>query len=232
MRSATLSACSRRPATSARKKAELALRKSEENLKQAQAIAHIGSWYLDISRNELVWSDETYRIFGVSPATPLTYEKFLSFVHPDDRDLVGRAWTAAMRGAPYDLEHRILVGGQTKWVREQAKLEIDAAGQVVTGIGTAHDITERKQAEEKVRRLAQLESAIAELGQRRFGRNRRPACWMKPSALSPRTSTSISATSSSCSQAVKSCCCGRALAGKMDWWARRGSRLRAPSRGM
>lgn len=136
---------------SARKKAELALRKSEENLKQAQAVAHIGSWYLDIPRNELLWSDETYRIFGVPAGTALTYEKFLAAVHPDDRDLVNQTWAAALRGAPYDLEHRILVGGQTKWIREQAKLEFDSAGQVITGIGTAHDITERKHAEETLR---------------------------------------------------------------------------------
>ena len=134
-----------------RKKAEEALRRSEENLKRAQAVAHIGSWYLDIPRDELLWSDETYRIFGVPPGTPLTYEKFLALVHPDDRDLVNRAWTAATARRAYDLEHRILVGGHTKWIREKAKLEFDADGHVVTGIGTAQDITERKQAEEALR---------------------------------------------------------------------------------
>lgn len=149
-----------------RKKAEEALRTSEENLKQAQSVAHIGSWYLNIPRNELLWSDETYRIFGMPPGTPMNYEKFLAIVHPDDRDLVSGAWNAAMHGAPYDLEHRLLVGGHTRWIREQALLEFDADGHVVSGIGTAHDITERRKAEEEVRRLAQLQSAIAELGQR------------------------------------------------------------------
>ena len=134
-----------------RKKAEEALDDSEESLKRAQAIAHIGSWHLDIRRDELLWSDETYQIFGVPPGTPMTYEKFLAIVHPDDRDLVNQAWTAAMRGAPYDLEHRILVGDNTKWIHERAKLEFDADGHVVTGVGTAHDITKRKQAEEALR---------------------------------------------------------------------------------
>ena len=134
-----------------RKKAEVARRTSEENLKRAQAVAHIGSWYLNIPRDELLWSDETYQIFGISPGTPMTYEKFLAVVHPDDRDLVNRAWSAAMRGAPYELEHRIIVGGHTKWIRESAELEFDAEGHVATGIGTAHDITERKQAEEALR---------------------------------------------------------------------------------
>jgi PAS domain S-box-containing protein len=149
-----------------RKKAEEALKNSEENLKQAQAVAHVGSWHLDVPNDELYWSDESYRIFGVALGTPMTYEKFLASVHPDDRELVDKAWTAALRGQPYEVEHRILVNGQERWIHEKAKLEFDWQGHVVTGIGTAHDITERKQAEARIHRLAQLQSAVAEWGLR------------------------------------------------------------------
>jgi PAS domain S-box-containing protein len=152
-----------------RKKAEQALRQSEANLKRAQAVAHIGSWYLEVPRNELLWTEETYRMFGFPPGTPLTYEKFLEAVHPDDRGAVNQAWTAALNGATYDIEHRIVVDGQTKWVRERAELERDADGRVRSGIGTVQDITERKQREKEVRRLAQLQSAVAELGLRALG---------------------------------------------------------------
>ncbi len=104
-----------------RKRAEEALRQSEASLNRAQEIAHIGSWHLDVTRNRLTWSDEAFRIFGVPKGTPLTYESFLGSIHPADREAVDKAWTAAMRGAPYDIEHRIVVSGALKWVRERAR---------------------------------------------------------------------------------------------------------------
>jgi PAS domain S-box-containing protein len=111
---------------------------------------------LDTQRNELSWSDEAYRIFGITPGTPLTYETFLAAVHPDDREYVERKWTAALSGEPYDIEHRILADDTVKWVREQAELEYDSAGGLIGGFGTVQDITARKRAEEAVRRQAEL----------------------------------------------------------------------------
>ena len=133
-----------------RKRAEEALRESETNLNRAQEIAHIGSWNLDIARNRLAWSDEVFRIFGVRSGTALTYDAFLDMVHPEDRESVHNAWSAALRGAPYAIEHRIVVDGDLKWVREQAKVEFDQEGNATSGIGTVQDITERKRAEEAV----------------------------------------------------------------------------------
>jgi len=134
----------------ARKRAEEALRESEANLNRAQEIAHIGSWHLDIVRNQLTWSDEVFRMFD-RPKGALSYETFLDTIHPEDRERVDRAWAAALRGAPYDIEHRILVGDELKWVRESAELEFDPQGKAVQGIGTVQDITERKRAEEALR---------------------------------------------------------------------------------
>jgi sigma-B regulation protein RsbU (phosphoserine phosphatase) len=148
-----------------RKQAEEAVRESEANLNRAQEIAHLGSWYLDVARNRLTWSDEVFRIFGIGKGTSLTYETFLRSVYPEDQAAVDRAWAAALRGAPYDIEHRIVVGGELKWVRERAQVEFDAAGRAVTGIGTVQDITGRKRAEEEIRRLARLQADVAELGQ-------------------------------------------------------------------
>jgi PAS domain S-box-containing protein len=135
--------------TEARQAGE-ALRESEANLKRAQEIAHVGSWHLDIARNRLTWSDEVFRIFGVPIGTALTYEAFLDRVHPADRKSVHNAWSAALQGAPYDIEHRIVVGGHVKWVRERAELEFSEAGSATSGIGTVQDITERKRAEEEL----------------------------------------------------------------------------------
>jgi PAS domain S-box-containing protein len=143
------------------KQAEKALRESEANLNRAQEIAHIGSWYLDLTHNCLTWSDEVFRIFGIPKGTPLTYETFFGTIHPEDREKVGKAWTAALHGAPYDIEHRIVVDGTLKWVREMAKVEFDNAGSPVEGIGTVQDITERKGAEAQLLRSSRTNRALS-----------------------------------------------------------------------
>jgi len=135
-----------------RKKAEEALRESQRDLSHAQEVARTGNWRLDVRRNELLWSDETYRIFGIARGTPMTYETFISSVHPEDREYVNGKWTAALRGEPYEIEHRIVVGEEVKWVREKAELELDKKGVLLGGFGTVQDITERKQTEDALRR--------------------------------------------------------------------------------
>jgi PAS domain S-box-containing protein len=136
-----------------RKKVEEELRRQQHDLDRAQEVAHVGSWRLDVRINELTWSDETHRIFGIPKETPLTYEMFLNAVHPDDREYVDQEWTAALRGEPYDIEHRIVVDDAVKWVRERAELESDEQGTLLGAFGTVQDITELKQAEEALERL-------------------------------------------------------------------------------
>ncbi|HEV2446129.1 MAG TPA: PAS domain S-box protein, partial [Candidatus Sulfopaludibacter sp.] len=137
-----------------RRRAGQALRESEASLNRAQEIAHIGSWRLDLRRNRLTWSDETFRIFDMPKGTPLTYEVFLEAVYPEDREGVDAAWSGALMGGPYDVEHRILVGGELKWVRERAKVEFDSEGSPVEGLGTIQDITARKLAQETLQNSA------------------------------------------------------------------------------
>ena len=69
-----------------RKRVEQALLESQTDLNRAQSVGQIGSWRLNARRNELLWSDENHRIFGIAKDTPLTYETFLTVVHPDDRN--------------------------------------------------------------------------------------------------------------------------------------------------
>jgi len=139
-----------------RKLIEQGLRESEADLRRAQSVAHIGSWRLDIQTNVLRWSPETYRIFGIPEAAPLTLEDFLRSVHPEDREFVESSWQAALRGEPYDIEHRIVVSDRVTWVRERAELEFDASGRAVAGIGIAQDITPRKQVQEELRHAKEL----------------------------------------------------------------------------
>jgi diguanylate cyclase (GGDEF)-like protein/PAS domain S-box-containing protein len=130
------------------------LRRKDADLGAAQALAHIGSWRLDVARNLLEWSDETYRIFGIEIGAPISYEMFLSAIHPDDREKVDYAWQSALKGSAYQIEHRIIVNGELKWVRENARLETDGAGKLYAGVGTVQLITERKLYEERLETLA------------------------------------------------------------------------------
>ncbi len=98
---------------------------SRRDWDRAQAMARIGSWRIDIQRNKVACSAETFRIFGLSPDMPVTYEVFLAAVHAADRERVDRDWKAALAGAPYNIEFRVTAGGQTKWVRARAEQEYE-----------------------------------------------------------------------------------------------------------
>jgi PAS domain S-box-containing protein len=149
-----------------RRRAELALRRSEASLNRAQQLAHLGSWERDMATGCLRWSEETCRIFGVDPRSfGGTYAAFLSYVHPDDRSFVEQALAEALAGnAPYGVDHRIVrPDGVVRVVHEQADVVRNSAGEPVRLLGTVQDITERKQlADERERLLAREQAAHAE----------------------------------------------------------------------
>ena len=116
-------------------------------LEEAQRIVHLGSWHCELSTRQLVWSAETFRIFGLDPAILVTLELFFEYVHPDDREMVAAAWAAALDGNTYEIIHRICVGGQIKWVHERAEIFSNGQGEPQYATGTVHDITSRHTAE-------------------------------------------------------------------------------------
>ena len=129
--------------------AKRALHESQADLNRAQAVGQLGSWRLNIVNDVLTWSDENHRIFGVTKGTPLNYALFISIVHPEDRAYVDSQWKISLRDdqEPYDIEHRIVVNGKVKWVREKADIEFDTEGKPIEGFGITQDITIRKLAE-------------------------------------------------------------------------------------
>ena len=135
-----------------------ALGVSRESLSEAQRIAHLGNWELDLTRNQLTWSDEIYRIFGMEPQQfGANYEAFLEAIHPDDRDEVNEQYKNAIeKRLPYDIEHRIVRrdDGRVRWVHERCEYIYNSKGEVVHCNGTVQDITERKQLESELRELA------------------------------------------------------------------------------
>ncbi|MEW6288059.1 MAG: PAS domain S-box protein [Chloroflexota bacterium] len=150
-----------------RKKAEDALRASEARLKEAQRVAHIGNWELDLRSNVLTWSDEIYRIFGLEPqAFKATYEAFLEAVHPEDREMVNQAYIDSLKNkTPYLIVHRLLMkDGSVKFVYERCETYYDEQGQPIRSIGTVQDITERKQIEDERQYLLEvLDSSLNEI---------------------------------------------------------------------
>ena len=148
----------------ARLEAEDRLARSEALLRQAQAVARIGSWRIEPSGPDpdaLEWSAETYRLFGVPPDTRMTYGDFLDRIHADDRERVVAAFQDALRGQAYQVEHRIEVDGQTRWLEERAELRRNADGSVLWMIGTVQDISERKRAEHHIEKLAFYDTLTA-----------------------------------------------------------------------
>ncbi|WP_374797823.1 PAS domain S-box protein [Aerosakkonema funiforme] len=134
----------------ARKQAEEKLRQSQTNLAEAQRIAHLGSWQLDLRTKERIWSDETFRIFGLDPngAAP-TQEAFLQMVHPDDRQQIQHwlqqaiDWKTSFLG-----EYRIICpDGTIRHLETRAEVILDDRGEAIKLMGSILDITERKQTE-------------------------------------------------------------------------------------
>ena len=129
------------------KEEELKYKKLQSGLKQAQHLANIGHWELDLISNTLYWSDEVYHIFGLKAQQfDATYEAFLNYIHPDDVDLVNNTYISSLeqkRG--YHVEHRIIrENGEIGFVEERCEHEFDIDGNPVRSVGTVHDITKQK----------------------------------------------------------------------------------------
>jgi PAS domain S-box-containing protein len=149
-----------------RKQMELTLKENESRLLNAQRIAHLGSWDWDIVSNTLYWSDEIYRIFGLTPQEfGANYEAFLNSVHPDDRRFVKKSVDAALYDKkPYSINHRIVLPNAAEHiVHEQAEVIFDETGKPIRMVGTVHDITDLKQAEELLKKYnRELEEKVKE----------------------------------------------------------------------
>jgi PAS domain S-box-containing protein len=133
---------------------EYRLRESEAKLAEAQRIAHLGHWDWDIIKNNLVWSDEIYRIFGLAPQEfEATYEAFLNTVHEDDREFVRESVDKALHeNQEYSIDHRIVLpDGTIRSVHEEAEVTFDEDEKAIRMMGTVQDITDRVRQETLLR---------------------------------------------------------------------------------
>ena len=144
-----------------RKRAEEALRKSQTHLQEAQRIAHIGSWEFNEQSGELVWSDEVYRVFGLSPdAVHPTRDLFLEYVHAEDRARVTQVLERSERGIKdYSYDVRIVrPDGDIRTIRIVALAFSGEGGKLIRRAGTLQDITEQSQAEEQLRQAMKMDA--------------------------------------------------------------------------
>ena len=155
---------------SERKRVEEALLVSESRLREAQEIANLGHWELDIPSGDLKWSDETYRVFGFDPQDKsVKPELFGDFIHPDDREKVRKAYEFSLdHKTDYNIEYKIMSKyGTLKYVNERCKTEYDEQGNPTRSLGTVQDISRLKQNEIQLFQLSerlQLASNAARVG--------------------------------------------------------------------
>jgi PAS domain S-box-containing protein len=150
-------------------------------LAEAQRVAHLGSWEWRIGESRVDWSDEMYRVYGLAPASePITYERYVSLIHPEDRQLAEETVRQAVEsGAPFTMEHRIIrPDGSVRLISGRGKVVTDDAGEPVLMVGTGQDITEQRERalaaqralsdevarQESERARQHLESILASIG--------------------------------------------------------------------
>lgn len=155
-----------------RKRIEVELRMQQERLAEAQRIAHLGYWDWDIISDRIYWSDEVYRIFGLSPDEfGASYEAFISTVHPDDVEYVNEAIRKALEeDVPYTIDHRIVLSdGSVHCVHAEGEVFFENE-KPARMLGTVLDITELRRAQDELQQVSrQNERLLNSTGEGIYG---------------------------------------------------------------
>jgi PAS domain S-box-containing protein len=142
-----------------RRRVEEALRDNEERLNLVLGAANMGAWDWRLGANDMTWSEEMRRIFGLANGkSSVTPRAFLDLIHPDDRSAVAQAVARTIKeGVTYDLEFRTVhEDGSMHWVMGKGKALLDKAGRAARMLGVNMDITDRKRAQERLRSYFEL----------------------------------------------------------------------------
>jgi len=124
--------------------------KHQFRLEKTMEIGKIGTWEMNLKTNNLYWSEQNYENFELNLNTPLTFEKYLSIIHPNDRAFVQKEWNNALKGSNFDIEYRLLIGKKLKWIKEKALFEYESPNNAVRAVGFTQDITIIKENEKEL----------------------------------------------------------------------------------
>jgi len=133
--------------------ANAGLTESRARLADAQSIAHMGSFTWDVQKNDVTWSDEMFRIFGLEPGeVPVDFESYAKSVHEDDRSFVESVVTKGLaEKRPYSFDHRVIrPDGTMRVVHARGQVEVDDNDEVVRVVGTVQDVTAAREAERRI----------------------------------------------------------------------------------
>ncbi|WP_321430679.1 PAS domain S-box protein [uncultured Methanolobus sp.] len=148
-----------------RREAEIALKESEALLNEVGGIANIGGWEFDVATGTGKWTPEVYRIHELKFDSDISVTESLNYYTPDSRKIVEKAFNDAInKSEPYDLELELITAkGNHKWIRTIGRPKLEN-GKAIKVIGSFQDITERKTAEEKLRKSEALLREVGEMG--------------------------------------------------------------------
>jgi PAS domain S-box-containing protein len=147
-----------------RKRAEAAMRDRERALKEAQRVAHVGSWDRSLETGVLTWSEELCRIYGVDPKLPIpSFEDLAQFYTPESWARLRAAVEKALQtGAPFEIDVQIVrTDGTAIWAATHCEVVRDATGQIVGTHGTVLDIAARKRAEQNTAALLEIAKEVS-----------------------------------------------------------------------
>ncbi|HEY9649349.1 MAG TPA: ATP-binding protein, partial [Coleofasciculaceae cyanobacterium] len=139
-------------------------KQTEASLYQAQRIAHIGSWEIDVVTSITTWSEELYHIYGIDPSeTPIKLMEFLEYIHPNDRECYRQTVEEKiLTGKPFKADLRIIRHDKSmRYLEVTGEPEFNHEGQYIRMFGTVLDISDRKQAEDALRESVERERAIS-----------------------------------------------------------------------
>ncbi|MDZ5473737.1 PAS domain S-box protein [Bacillus sp. 31A1R] len=145
------------------KKAEATSKQRETNLRLAMKIAKLGSWEWDVLNNVITLSEEHRRIIDLGSTSQLTFEEYMNYIHPSDRDYVQKNIEETFEGKPLNIDFRMIrSNGQMRYVEAVGEAFFNKIGQVYKVIGTTKDVTDRKFDQEKLRKSEELYNLITE----------------------------------------------------------------------
>lgn len=134
------------------------LKEKEELYRQAEELANMGNWRWDVKKNKLEWTDHLYHIYGLKPQSEdISIDRFLSFIHPDDREIVAKGIDEIYTKDLLDYTFRIITPeGKIKILRSVAQVKRNEKGEPLVVIGTERDTTEKQNLIDKLQRSEKL----------------------------------------------------------------------------